>query len=221
MHRRLSNLIAPHYCCSCGEIGSLLCENCKYDISLEPYAQCLQCRAPSSVATGLCGGCITPYSRAWCIGEKQGALEKLIDAHKFERAKDAYLTFADLLHDTLPILPEDIRIVPVPTIPVHIRRRGYDHTALFAKAFASKRHLTVATPLLRLTRDTQRGATKAERHKQAARAFASEHLDGGIYLLLDDVYTTGATVEYAAKALRDAGADDVWVAVIARQPLEK
>jgi ComF family protein len=171
--------------------------------------------------SSLCGQCITPYSKAWCIGEKQGALEQLIDAHKFERAKDAYRVFAELLHDSLPVIPGNIRVVPVPTVPMHVRRRGYDHTALLAKEFAVKRQLTTVTPLSRLTRTTQRGASRSERRNQAERAFTCEPLNGGVYLLLDDVYTTGATVEYAARALRDAGADDVWVAVIARQPLEK
>ncbi|RYF28401.1 MAG: hypothetical protein EOO17_04860 [Chloroflexi bacterium] len=68
----------------------------------------------------------------------------------------------------------------------------------------------------------QRHATKSQRRKQASRAFTckSELSTDTTYLLLDDVVTTGATMEYAAKCLRDAGAGDVWVAAIARQPLD-
>jgi len=67
------------------------------------------------------------------------------------------------------------------------------------------------------------GATKRAREIQAAAAFAAR---GSIdtdqpYLLIDDVYTTGATIRHAAQQLVDAGASAVWVAVICRQPLDQ
>ncbi|MNH40046.1 DNA utilization protein GntX [compost metagenome] len=68
-------------------------------------------------------------------------------------------------------------------------------------------------------RTKQRDANRAVRAAQAKRAFkARSSTDSHCYLLIDDVVTTGATIKYAAKALRDAGAKDVWVAAIARQP---
>lgn len=218
---RPSNLIAPHYCSSCGDVGKILCENCKYDISQEPYSRCLQCASAVSGGEARCYGCSLPYSRAWCVGEKNDGLERLIDAHKFERAKAASQVFSELLDSTLPQLPRSVTIVPVPTVATHIRQRGYDHTLLLARSLGKLRSLPVATPLKRLTNDTQRGASKREREAQAKRAFGCEALNGGCYLLLDDVYTTGSTVRYAAEALLAAGADEVWVGIIARQPLEK
>lgn len=218
---RPSNLIAPHYCCSCGEIGSILCENCKYDIVSEPYSKCLHCGSPTSGGEAVCGGCALPFSRAWCIGEKNGGLEGLIDAHKFERAKAASPVFSQLLDATLPQLPDSVTVVPVPTVATHIRQRGYDHTLLLARSFAAMRSLQMKTPLRRRTNDTQRGASRREREEQAKRAFVCDTLGGGCYLLLDDVYTTGATVRYAAEALKAAGANEVWLAIVARQPLEK
>ena len=221
MHRALSSLLAPHYCYSCDSIGELLCQACKYNIASEPYAQCVVCGTPTSGDESLCRHCIRPYSKAWCVGEKREALEKLIDAHKFERTKDVYRVFASLLDERLPVLPSDTIIVPVPTVAKHIRQRGYDHTRLLAARFAQIRGLKVSTPLLRRNASSQRGASKQDRWVQAKEAFHSQILDGGRYLLIDDVFTTGATVEHAAKAMLEAGADDVWLAVVARQPLEK
>jgi len=68
----------------------------------------------------------------------------------------------------------------------------------------------------------QRHASAVERDRQAKAAFAvkgaiTKHVP---YVLVDDVVTTGATIKYAAQALLDAGASQVWVAVVARQTLD-
>ena len=215
-------LLAPHYCCSCGVIGAILCEYCKYDIESESYEQCLVCRGVVRAGEALCQQHALPYSRAWCVGERSEALLKLIDAHKFERAKSAYRTLAELMDTALPVLPENTTIVPVPTIAPHIRRRGYDHTALLARQLAKRRGLSYLAAIDRLTATSQLGKGRCDRRKQAKQAFrCSRSLDPGVYLLVDDIFTTGATLEFAAKALRDAGAEEVWVAAIARQPLKK
>jgi predicted amidophosphoribosyltransferase len=128
---------------------------------------------------------------------------------------------AALLDDIVPRLPEHVIIVPVPTLAVHVRQRGYDHMVLLAKAFAAIRELQSKSLLSRRTATSQRGASRVVRMHQAEQAFSCAPLQGGIYVLLDDVLTTGATAEHAARALLAAGADEVWLAIIARQPLEK
>lgn len=216
------SVIAPHHCSGCGETGSLLCDNCKYDIIQEPYVSCVACGGGIVVRGGLCGSCNLPYERAWCVAPRQDQLEHLINAFKFENTKEAYKPLADLLDAHLPELPVNTRIVPVPTIPSHVRQRGYDHTLLIARRFGKLRQLAVTTSLRRQTSTMQRGASKRQRATQAKQAFACPtRLDStATYLLLDDVMTTGATMKYAAKALRDAGAQNVWVVSISRQTLD-
>lgn len=64
----------------------------------------------------------------------------------------------------------------------------------------------------------QRGASRAQREQQAKTAFyANGVTPGASYLLIDDITTTGATLRYASRALRDDGAAEVWVAVVAHQ----
>ncbi len=220
MHKGLFNLIAPHYCCSCGEIGEVLCEYCKYNIESEFAGQCLVCGGLTGSNQALCRTCQVPYSRAWCVGRKSDELERLITAYKFNRTKAAYRPLAELLHEAIPLLPPDTVVTAVPTVSGHIRERGYDHAELIAKRFASLRKHQYQTVLTRLTKARQRGANRQQREVQAKVAFGANMTVSGAYLLVDDVLTTGATIKYASKALLDAGATEVWVAIVARQPLE-
>jgi len=146
----------------------------------------------------------------------------LIDHFKFERAKAAYKVAADLLLETIPELPAETIIVPIPTVRAHIRERGYDHTFLVAKRIAKQRHLKLSPVLKRKTATEQKGTDAKERDRQAKSAFRVEgSLQPSIpYLLIDDVVTTGSTLRYGAKALQRAGARDIWVAALAKQPLD-
>ena len=126
-----------------------------------------------------------------------------------------------LLDDTIPRLDPDVQVVPVPTIAEHIRTRGFDHTALLGRTFAHRRNLAYSPILRRVDHSRQQGSSRRERLVHAKSAFECRTRLSGAYLLIDDIFTTGATLHYAAATLRAAGADDVYVAVLARQPLEK
>ncbi len=217
----LLSYVAPHHCCGCGKTGSLLCHDCKYNITYETKNVCLACGRPT-FSQGVCNTCKAPYSQAWCVGDRKDVLQRLVGLYKFERTKSAYRDLAGLLDDILPQLPENTVIVPIPTIPAHIRERGYDHTLLLAKRLATLRGLSVARVLARSNNTMQRHATAASRSRQAKFAFkvAGEIKQNVNYLVIDDVMTTGATIRYATKALKEAGADRVWVAVLARQTLD-
>ena len=208
---KLLSYIAPHHCYSCANIGSILCDNCKFYILEEPYEQCIQCDVPSQY--GVCKSCQQklPYSNAWIVGERKSVLENIIHNYKFRRNVAAVQVSADLLEKRLPYLPENTTIIPVPTITRHIRIRGYDHTRILAEKVAKKRSLKCINSLKRNHNLVQVGTDAKTRRDQAKTAFfITEKLDTTRpYLLIDDVITTGATVKYAAKALRDAGAQEI------------
>lgn len=213
--------IAPHLCCGCGKIGTLLCDNCKYNINSERQVQCIGCGGAASAA-GVCKGCDVTYSRAWCVGERLGVLQRLIGDFKFQNMYAAYRPLASLLINTIDQLPANTIVVPIPTVASHIRERGYDHTYLIAKQVAKHNHISLQPVLVRLSSSKQRGASRSQRVAQAKRAFtATGSIDPSRpYLIIDDVVTTGATIKYAAEALHRAGVTQIWVAVIARQPLD-
>lgn len=216
----LMGIVAPHHCFGCSKTGTPLCDNCKYDIVDEAYSGCICCG--KIALRGICGNCTATFSRAWCVGEREDALKSLIDAYKFYRARAAGFELASLLNATLPVLPSNIVVTSVPTVSNHIRVRGYDHAALIAQQFAALRGLRYSPVLVRATKDRQRGASRKQRYEQAKRAFLPRYtLDSSkTYLLVDDVVTTGASLVHAAEAMQKAGAGDVWVAVVARQPLQ-
>ena len=134
----------------------------------------------------------------------------------------ASVDLADLLHRRIPRLPDSVVVVPIPTTPAHIRERGYDHMLLIARDFSKLRKLRVETILKRNNTFVQHHANREERLIQAASAFKIEGTidPSRVYLLLDDVVTTGATITQAAKLLRAAGAVYVWAAVTSRQPID-
>ncbi len=225
MNIPLTDLISPHYCCSCGEIGSILCERCEYDIISESCGICLLCGGLAGGPCGnICSRCKGTIDRAWCVGDRVDSLRTLIDQYKFESVQAVAPRLVNLLDATVPIIPEPLTVVTVPTIPKHIRTRGFDHAAMVARAFAKRRGLPYQPIITRQANSVQRTApNRRARQQQAAAAFAikdNTHISGR-YIILDDVCTTGATLMSVATLLKSAGADEVWVAVVARQPLEK
>lgn len=217
----LAKLIIPDYCCSCGDIGAILCLNCKYDIINEFDTSCVNCQRPIS-NTGICHSCRLPYQRSWVVGRHEGALDKLVSVSKFASARRGCQTQAELIDLVLPVLPKDLIIVPIPTISKHTRVRGYGHAERIAKQLAKRRKVKYAALISRKHNYVQHFANRALRQKQAADSYqVVQELDNQpVYLIIDDVFTTGFTVQYAAEALISAGAENVWVAVTSRQPLD-
>lgn len=221
MLETILNIISPHHCFGCGEIGAVLCVNCKYDITSEPYQACIACGLLSD--KGVCGRHRLPYSRAWVVTSRHGGVERLLNGMKYHSVRAAAIVAGDLLEACLPELPQGTLIVPVPTISKHIRLRGFDHTLYIAKRVARLKKLKVARPLQRATDTHQVGSSRQERLTNAKQAFLVANgvdINGATCLLVDDIYTSGATLRYAAEALRQAGAAEVWLGVVARQELE-
>lgn len=216
----LLSMVAPHLCSGCGQVGSSFCDNCKYDIVQEPFSGCILCEKPH--AFGVCDDHNSSYNQAFVVGVRSGALQQLIGGYKFKNMKAASVALSDLLDTRLPPLPLHSVLVAIPTTPAHIRERGYDHMALITKRLGSLRKVTVSKVLVRDNTLTQHHANRKDRIEQAKSAFrvAGSIDPGTTYIIVDDVVTTGATIEQAAKLLRSAGAVDIWVAAIARQPLD-
>lgn len=215
---KLLQIVAPHHCYFCGYIGGILCDSCIYNIVESAQNECIDCRKPTTM--GVCAYCRLPFSKAWIVSEREGEIARIIGDFKWARTYSAHRPLARLLHQTLPILPETTVVVPIPTIPRHKRIRGYDHANLLATSLAWQRGLSKQDLLRRNTNYIQHKANKVQRIQQVESAFrCDKKLDSKTpYLIVDDIITTGATVKAAAKVLKNAGATQVWVAAIARQP---
>ncbi|MFY9228253.1 MAG: hypothetical protein WAO28_02905 [Candidatus Microsaccharimonas sp.] len=137
--------------------------------------------------------------------------------------KIASRSLAELLDTRIPPLPHSTIIIPVPTASTHIRERGYDHTLLIAQHFAHLRGLQMNSKLVgRRHTKTQHSANRADRIRQAVSAFQlQDKVDRSVpYLIIDDVVTTGSTIQGVARLLSGAGVGRVWVGALARQPLD-
>jgi competence protein ComFC len=222
MIEALMQIVAPHLCFGCGKIGTTVCDNCKYHISSEPFAGCILCGKISQ--HGICAQHDTPICKAWVVSERRDILKNTIHAYKFKYVKAAAQPLADLLDTTLPYLPANTVIVPIPTSPAHIRERGFDHIHIFARLLARRRSLPISLALTKSSSITQHRLNKSDRQREAKGAFVinktvSIDVDAPV-LLLDDVITTGSTVKSAANVLANVGVKTIYVAALAYQPLD-
>jgi ComF family protein len=120
---------------------------------------------------------------------------------------------------TLPYFAESPLITYVPTASTHRRARGFDHAELLAKEIAKARGWPYMRLLHRKGQSRQLGADRQTRKQQLADAFkpsAQQYIKGRHIILIDDVVTTGATIEACTAMLKKAGAVRVDALLFAR-----
>jgi ComF family protein len=117
-------------------------------------------------------------------------------------------------------LPRNTTLVPIPLGPTRLRKRGYNQSAVLAAALGTIWGVPVEQRVLRRARETttQTALTPEERRANLAGAFVSVGVVPGAVMLVDDVFTTGATLAAAAAALLRAGAPAVAGITFARAP---
>ncbi len=207
---RLLATLAPYECLGCGCEGTLLCPACS--ANLEPAVErCYRCQQPSQagLTCALCQG-LTSLCQVQAVTPYKGLAKDLVWKLKSAGAQDVGTSMAGLM---LPFLEPvaGVILVPVPTATSRVRQRGYDQAVLLARAIASQAKLPYAQPLVRSGQAHQLGANRAQRLEQLAGAFRTRQpivVDKQI-ILIDDVTTTGATLEAAAKVLKQAGATSI------------
>lgn len=218
------DLLCPHTCRGCGCLGAVLCGCCKNNLMNATLRVCPLCQkvlanAGKSGATWRdykCEDCQLPFDALFVGGWREGVLAQLVKEYKYQAVRAAGEMLVEILDKVIPELPVDTIVVPLPTIGRHVRERGLDHTLLSAKKLARRRGWK-CQPILRRAEDTVQVGTKAsERQEQAKRAYEVARMvdNEANYLLLDDVWTTGASMLVAGEKLRQAGAKSVMGAVL-------
>lgn len=213
----LLDLLCPHSCRGCGRLGEVLCERCKNDILRKRQPICPLCKQIlTNVKTEHCESCQMPLAEVRVVGFREGPMKKLVAEYKYETVWAIGDVLAELVAEIMPKDWQDVIVVPLPTIGRHVRERGFDHTERLAKKIAKIRHWQCQRILARAVDTVQVGAKAAERQEQAEKAYISirsVRVDKK-YLLIDDVWTTGASALEAANVMQKAGAKDINIAVI-------
>jgi ComF family protein len=213
----LISAVAPHTCLVCRTEGRLLCVACINKLTpVEP--RCYRCRRPSPGALS-CLSCRTPLYRVRVSTTYSGSAKTLIWQLKLNGARAAAHLMARRM---AALLDEDFAgtlVVSVPTATGRARQRGYDQAKLLARELAKQKRLRYVDCLARSGQTHQHGASRQERLNQLQTAFRVKKrrlIQNTHVILVDDVVTTGATLEAAAVVLLEAGATRVEAIVFAR-----
>ncbi|MFH1140968.1 MAG: ComF family protein [Chloroflexota bacterium] len=220
------DILFPKRCVGCDREGAFLCQECLAELPrLEP-PYCFLCGQPGRLMMRLCLSC---WERPLEIDgirapyRMEGAVRQAVHALKYQYVRALAPDMGHLLAEFVASsdLPADV-LVPVPLHPRRERNRGYNQSLLLARETGKVVGLPVEDRALRRSRHTPsqaQSASQEERRANVAEAFLAEATlaQGRRVLLVDDVCTTGATLEACAIALKEAGAASVWGLTLARE----
>lgn len=216
---RIFNIFAPYECVNCGQEGSVLCDVCILDACPVVPSRCYRCKKLTK-DFAICETCrrASLLKHVWVRTEYQGLAKKLIYLLKFRSTRAAAVTIATLMAECLPVLPTETVVVHVPTATSRRRQRGFDHAKSIASHLSKELNLQHEVLIGRKGQTRQVGAKREVRLRQLEDAyFVKKPLDGKSILLVDDIVTTGATLESAAKVLKAAGAKQINAVVFAQK----
>jgi ComF family protein len=215
----LLDLVFPRRCVVCGSDGSVLCEKCSLGLERLGTPRCERCGAPTAWPVERCRECAgrrIAFARARAAVAYDDSAKRLVGAWK-ERGQRTLAEVAAEIVNGVVARPSAYTLTFVPADHNRFLERGHNPAERLAVELGARWQLPVV-PLLRRTpgRAPQKGLTLAERRRNVRGAFSPTGPVPKTIVLVDDVYTSGATVSAAATALRKGGARRVEVVTFAR-----
>jgi len=217
------NWLFPPICVGCGDPGEAICSVCQLSIERIPIAHCQLCGIPLTVL-GICKNCQSnspAYDELFCYAYYSGLIRKSVQQLKYIRDLGMGRELAKLLAADVNMFSAKIDLViPMPLSKQRLKLRGYNQSAAITSHLTQLLGWTHMPQALKKIKDTESQVhlTVAERLANLDGAFEAdiELVEGKRVLILDDVFTTGATMRQATKALKIAGASRIFAVTIAR-----
>jgi competence protein ComFC len=217
----------PPECGGCGEKGFRWCDSCREKLSPFGSTICTVCGKPLN-SRQICYRCklIHPsYDCLRSVAEFKGPLRKALHRLKYKHDLGLGDIFSKYLINLLNEfgLPIDL-ILPVPLSKERLALRGYNQAAILARPVSMSQKINYSSKGLFRIRETrsQVGLSYGQRKENVEGAFSADPriVSGKNLLIIDDITTTGATIEACANVLKIAGAEQVFAITLARAVLE-
>lgn len=222
------DLIFPKKCVSCGRFGAYICKSCFSKIEFVGKPVCAVC-SRQAIGGKTHPGCLGKYTLDGLVVacKYRGPIRAAVKKLKYRWVGAISLVLVDLLVTAIwrYDIPEKAILVPIPLHKSRKNWRGFNQAELLAIDLSKRFNVVADVNLLQRTRKTktQVGLSREERQKNIKGAFrinqsekcSSRVNKGRRFILVDDVFTTGATMAEAAKVLKLAGAESVWAMTVA------
>ena len=216
--------IYPPVCASCGEIGSRLCTKCQSMIKFIRGNRCGICGEPMPDGRTTCAACQNrppTFAAVVNLAVYEGVIRDCIHSLKYANNPGLGEFFSDWLEELVYDAGWSVDgVMPVPLSAQRLAERGYNQAASIARPLALRLGIRYLPFGIECIRDTpsQVGLSGEARRKNVIGAFKAtpDVVAGKRMLIVDDVMTTGATLEACASALREAGSGEVYGLTLGR-----
>lgn len=219
------DILYPKSCVVCGRMGEWVCADDQRLLVAHPVFECPYChRAQNGVS--VCSQCqnVAVVTKLWVVARYHNpVIEPLIQLLKYEYVTDLLTDIKKLLVSYKSQIKDwdaSISLVPVPLYWRKECERGFNQALLIARAAQEVFGNPVLTDVLERVQNhspqARLNAEERRRNVQGGFRIKNMHLIPKRVILIDDVCTTGATMEACARALKSVGVEDVWGLVIAR-----
>ena len=212
------DLLLPQRCVVCGLGGTQFCSTCLTRLPRIEPPLCERCGTPTAWPVRRCRECAgrrLAFASARAAVLYDDAVRALVAAWKERALRRLAAGAVSVVIEVVPPPKADV-VTFIPPDPDRELKRGHHPPRQLAEQLARRWELQLATPLRRRAARRQRGLSRAERRRNVAGVFSAKGAVPRSFVLIDDVFTSGATVNAAASALRKAGARRVEVVTFAR-----
>ncbi len=219
------DLIFPKTCLGCKKEGSFLCEDCLKCLEVPVGQSCVVCNKHATVSNQLCDSCRHNFNfnTVFVMGTYEGVIKQIISTLKFDYVEEVAEKLADMFAQAVDMADLDDKLngkqlIPVPLHKKRYLERGFNQAELIARHLSTHLNMNFDAKSLQRIKNTKQQAN-------LNRELRFENMKGAFYAqfekvpeivyLFDDVFTTGQTMNEAAKAIKLAGVKEVNVLALA------